>query len=103
MQRTFGGDRRFELDSRFLERDIVGDQDEEAVSSYARHSLSERNTGTVSPHKEDEISKSLAEEKEIAMKVLSNIFGGNFRANYSSRESQEKIPEFRYSIDSLGV
>lgn len=105
MQRTFGGDTRFELDSRFLEsegeeinnhRGNVGDQDEEAVNSDPKHLLSERNTGIVSPHNEDSISRSLAEEKEVAMKVLGNIFGGNFRAEYSSRESQERIPEFRY-------
>ena len=105
MQRTFGGDRRFELDSRFLESEgeevnnhwgNVGDQDEEAVNSDPRHLLSERNTEIFSPHKEDDISRSLAEEKEVAMKVLGNIFGGNFRAECNSRESQEKIPEFRY-------
>ena len=105
MQRTFGGDRRFELDSRFLESEgeevnshwgNVGDQDEEAVNSDPRHLLSERNTEIFSPHREDDISRSLAEEKEVAMKVLGNIFGGNFRAECNSRESQEKIPEFRY-------
>ena len=105
MQRTFGGDRRFELDSRFLEsedeevsngRDKVGDQDEEAAYSDAKHLSSKRNAETLFPQNDDEISRSLAEEKAVAMKVLGNIFGGNFRADHSSRESQEKIPEFRY-------
>lgn len=105
MQRTFGGDTRFELDSRFLEsedeevnncRDNTGDHGEEAVNSDAKKVLSERYTETVSPQKEDEISRSLAEEKEIAMKVLRNILGGDFRAEFSNRESQERFPEFRY-------
>ena len=103
MQRKFGGDRRFELDSRFLEsedeevsnrRDNVGNENEESVNSDAKHWLSERYTGTVSIQKKDEISRSLAEEKEIAMKVLSNILGGDFRADYGSQE--KKMPEFRY-------
>lgn len=101
MQRTFGGDRRFELDSRFLESEDEEvsngrDKDEEGAYSDAKHLLSERNTETISSQNDDEISRSLAEEKAVAMKVLSNIFGGNFRADHSSRESQEKNPEFRY-------
>lgn len=105
MQRTFGGDRRFELDSRFLEsedeevsnsRDNVGGQDEQAVNSDAKALLSESNSETIQPQNGDEISRSLTEEKEVAMKVLRNIFGGNFEADYSSRESQEKNPTFRY-------
>lgn len=100
MQRTFGGDRRFELDSRFLESEDEEvsnsrDKDEEAAYSDAKHLLSERNSETISSQNDDEISRSLAEEKAVAMKVLSNIFGGNFRADHR-RESQEKNPEFRY-------
>lgn len=106
LQRTFGGDRRFELDSRFLEsedeevstgRDNVGDQNEQTANSDARALLSESNLETISPQNDDEISRSLTEEKEVAMKVLSNIFGGNFKADHSSRESQEKNPAFRNS------
>jgi len=105
LQRTFGGDKRFELDSRFLEsedeevsiaRDNVGDQDEEATNPDAKDLLSERNTEALSPQNDDEISRSLAEEKDMAMKVLSNIFGGNFRADHNSRESQENNLKFRY-------
>jgi len=104
LQRTFGGDRRFELDSRFLEsedeevgiaRDNVGDQDAEAANFDAKDVLSERNREAHSPQNDDEISRSLAQEKNMAMKVLSNIFGVNFSADHSSRESQEN-PEFRY-------
>lgn len=105
MQRTFGGDRRFELDSRFLESedeevstggDNVGDQNEQTANFDAKALLSESNSGTISPQNDDEISRSLVEEKEVAMKVLGNIFGGNFRADHRSRESQEKNPAFRY-------
>lgn len=106
LQRTFGGDRRFELDSRFLEsedeevsnsRDNVGGHDEQAVNSDAKALLSESNSETIHPQNGDEISRSLTEEKEVAMKVLRNIFGGNFKADHSSRESQEKNPTFRNS------
>ena len=105
MQRTFGGDRRFELDSRFLEsedeevsngRDNLGDQDEQAANSDARALLSGSNSETISRQNDDEISRSLTEEKEVAMRVLSSIFGRNFRADHSIRESQEKNPAFRY-------
>ncbi|XP_078355768.1 uncharacterized protein LOC144640533 [Oculina patagonica] len=104
LQRTFGGDKRFELDSRFLESeeedgdnhtDNFGDRGKEVVRSDAKKSLSEDYRDIVSKQEEDDISRSLTEEKEMAMKVLSNILGGNFRAEYSGQESQEKVPEFR--------
>ena len=105
MQRTFGGDRRFELDSRFLEsedeevsngRDNLDDQDEQAANSDAKALLSKSNSETISPQNDDGSSRSLTEEKEVAMRVLSSIFGGNFSADHSIRESQEKNPAFRY-------
>lgn len=104
MQKTFGGDKRFELDSRFLESeeedddhhaDNFGDRGK-VVRSDAKKSLSEDYKDIVSTQEEDEISRSLTEEKEMAMKVLSNILGGDFRTEYGSLESQEKVPEFRY-------
>ncbi|XP_078372062.1 uncharacterized protein LOC144655647 [Oculina patagonica] len=106
LQKTFGGDKRFELDSRFLESeeedgdhhtDNFGDRGKELVKFDAKKSLSEDYKDIVSKQEEDDISRSLTEEKEMAMKVLSNILGGNFRAEYSGQESQEKVPEFRNS------
>lgn len=100
MQRTFGGDKRFELDSRFLEGEEDDNnhvvKDKEPSKSDTQKVLSEDYQEDVSTQKDDEISRSLTEEKEMAMKVLGNILGGNFRADYDSRESQEKVPAFRY-------
>ena len=99
MQRTFGGDRRFELDTRFLEsedEEVSNGRDNLAANSDARALLSKSNSETISRQNDDEISRSLTEEKEVAMRVLSSIFGRNFRADHSIRESQEKNPAFRY-------
>ena len=100
MQRTFGGDKRFELDSRFLENEEEEDDDPHAYHSgdYGEEAVAPDKDyeETVSTQKDDEISRSLAKEKEMALKVLSNILGGDFRAKYDSRESQEKVPDFRY-------
>ncbi|KAJ7392948.1 nucleolar protein 8 [Desmophyllum pertusum] len=101
LQRTFGGDKRFELDSRFLEGEEDDNnhvvKDKEPSKSDTQKVLSEDYQEDVSTQKDDEISRSLTEEKEMAMKVLGNILGGNFRADYDSRESQEKVPAFRNS------
>ena len=56
------------------------------------------NKEDVSTEKEDDISRNLKHEKEMAMKVLSNVLGRVFRAEFSGQESQEKVPEFRYNV-----
>ena len=102
LQRTFGGDKRFELDSRFLESEEEGDGDDytdtnqETVKSDGQRLLLKDYTETDLTQRDDEISRSLTEEKKMAMKVLSNILGGDFSAEYGGRESQDKVPEFRY-------
>jgi len=98
LQRTFGGDKRFELDSRFLESDDEdsGHDDynkrKETAKVNAQESLSRHDDD-----KEDDIRENLKHEKEMAMKVLSSILGGDFRAKFGHGESQEKVPEFRSS------
>ena len=104
MQRTYGGDKRFDLDSRFLESEEEDGNDHQVNSDYhnkdivkgdAQKKLSQRYEGSIPTEKEDDISKSIQEEKQMAMKVLSNILGGDFKADYGSRGSTEKVPEFR--------
>ena len=53
--------------------------------------------------REDDVSENLKHEKEMAMKVLSSILGGDFRAKFGHGESQEKVPEFRYKHVSIFV
>ena len=104
MQRTFGGDKRFELDSRFLESDDEdsGHDDynkrKETAKVNAQESLSRHDDD-----KEDDIRENLKHEKEMAMKVLSSILGGDFRAKFGHGESQEKVPEFRYKHVSIAL
>ena len=96
MQRTFGGDKRFDLDSRFLEseEDDEDDDDDHAQKETAMDDADE----SFSTHEEDDIIGNLKQEKEMAMKVLSSILGGDFRAEFGHGEKQEKVPEFRYLL-----
>jgi len=99
LQRTFGGDKRFELDSRFLEREEEDEDDHDAHTQSDKvdeeGSSSKYNSKDVTKEVEDGISADLKQEKEMALKVLSNLLGGDFRAEFN-RGGQEKEPEFRY-------
>ena len=99
LQRTFGGDKRFELDSRFLESEEEDEDDHDAHTQPDKvdeeGSLSKYNSKEVSMEVEDGISADLKQEKEMALKVLSNLLGGDFRAEFN-QGGQEKEPEFRY-------
>ena len=99
MQRTFGGDKRFDLDSRFLEseEDDEDDDDDHAQKETAMDDADQ----TFSTHEEDDIIGNLKQEKEMAMKVLSSILGGDLRAEFGHGEKQEKVPEFRYLFASF--
>lgn len=99
LQRTFGGDKRFELDSRFLESE---EEDEDPHDAHTQSdkvdeegSSSKYNSKDVTEEVEDGISADLKQEKEMAFKVLSNLLGGDFRAEFN-QGGQEKDPEFRY-------
>ena len=50
---------------------------------------------SVKEDEEDDVCRNLKQEKEMALKVLSDIMGGDFRADFGLRESGEKVPEFR--------
>lgn len=99
LQRTFGGDKRFELDSRFLESEEEDEDDYDAHTQSDKvdeeGSSSKYNSKDVTKEVEDGISADLKQEKEMALKVLSNLLGGDFRAEFN-RGGQEKEPEFRY-------
>lgn len=99
LQRTFGGDKRFELDSRFLESE---EEDEDGHDAHTQsdkvdeeESSSKYNNKDVTKEVEDGISEDLKQEKEMALKVLSNLLGGDFRAEFN-QGGQETEPEFRY-------
>ena len=99
LQRTFGGDKRFELDSRFLESEEEDEDDHDAHTQSDKvdeeGSSSKYNSKDVTKEVEDGISADLKQEKEMALKVLSNLLGGDFRAEFN-QGGQEKDPEFRY-------
>lgn len=99
LQRTFGGDKRFELDSRFLESEEEDEDDYDAHTQSDKvdeeGSSSKYNSKDVTKEVEDGISADLKQEKEMALKVLSNLLGGDFRAEFN-QGGQEKEPEFRY-------
>lgn len=99
LQRTFGGDKRFELDSRFLESEEEDEDDHDAHTQSDQvdeeGSSSKYNSKDVTKEVEDGISADLKQEKEMALKVLSNLLGGDFRAEFN-QGGQEKDPEFRY-------
>lgn len=99
LQRTFGGDKRFELDSRFLESEEEDEDDHDAHTQSDKvdeeGSSSKYNSKDVTKDVEDGISADLKQEKEMALKVLSNLLGGDFRAEFN-QGGQEKEPEFRY-------
>lgn len=96
MQRTFGGDKRFDLDSRFLEseEDDEDDDDDHMQKETAMDDAKE----SFPTQEEVDIIGNLKQEKEMAMKVLSSILGGDFRAEFGHGENQEKVPEFRYLL-----
>ena len=94
LQRTFGGDKRFDLDSRFLESegdDEDNDGDDDAQKETGKDDADE----SFSTHEEDDIIGNLKQEKAMALKVLSSILGGDFSAEFGHGENQEKVPEFR--------
>ena len=94
MQRTFGGDKRFDLDSRFLESegdDEDNDGDDDAQKETGKDDADE----SFSTPEEDDIIGNLKQEKAMALKVLSSILGGDFSAEFGHGENQEKVPEFR--------
>lgn len=99
LQRTFGGDKRFELDSRFLESEEEDEDDHDAHTQSDKvdeeGSSAKYNSKDVTKEVEDGISADLKQEKEMALKVLSNLLGGDFRAEFN-QGGQEKEPEFRY-------
>lgn len=106
LQRTFGGDKRFELDSRFLESEEEDEDDHDAHTQSDKvdeeGSSSKYNSKDVTNEVEDGISADLKQEKEMALKVLSNLLGGDFRAEFN-QGGQEKEPEFRYVYILLRV
>lgn len=91
MQRSFGGDKRFDLDSRF--RESEGDDEDE--DHMPNEEILDGNEPS-STREEDEISGNLKQEKEMALKVLSSILGGDFRAEFGQGENHEKASEYRY-------
>ncbi|XP_022787227.1 nucleolar protein 8-like [Stylophora pistillata] len=100
LQRTYGGDKRFDLDVRFLESDEDDDDNNDvrrAARSVAQKRESRGYEGATPREDEDEISKSIQEEKQMAFKVIRNILGADFRADYSGQGVERNVPEFRSS------
>lgn len=93
MQRSFGGDKRFDLDSRF--RESEEDDEDEDEDHMPNEEILDGNEPS-STREEDEISGNLKQEKEMALKVLSSILGGDFRAEFGQGENHEKASEYRY-------
>ena len=95
LQKSFGGDTRFNLDERFLESE-EGSDNENNTSEDKRlmEPLSERGKTTDALHDGDETSTSLAEEKAMSMNVLQNIFGSDINIKFD-RLDHEKRPLFR--------
>ena len=99
LQKTYFGDKRFVLDSRFLESD---EDDEAAADDYRERVTGERkrvkSKEPVNTHDEDDTSRSLKEEKEMELRVLGSILGTDLRAEFDQEEIQVKESGFRYFV-----
>lgn len=96
LQKTYFGDKRFVLDSRFLESD---EDDEAAADDYRERVTGERkrvkSKEPMNTHDEDDTSRSLKEEKEMELRVLGSILGTDLRAEFDQEEIQVKESGFR--------
>ena len=97
LQRRFGGDKRFDLNERFLESDDeseVADGDNH-VNAENDHVESKDSTGT-HDEEEEHTSMNLRQEKEMELKVLGSILGEDLRLEFGEKEIEEKNSRFRY-------
>ena len=82
LQRTFGGDKRFELDSRFLESEEEDEDDHDAHTQSDKvdeeGSSSKYNSKDVAKEVEDGISADLKQEKEPECRYVYNITEESF-------------------------
>lgn len=99
LQRRFGGDKRFDLNERFLESDNENEVAEDDNHLNPKNNLVESKDSS-GKHEEEEKHTiiNLRQEKEMELKVLGSILGEDLSLGFGEKEFGEKNSIFRYCI-----
>ena len=98
MQRRFGGDKRFDLNERFLESDDENEVAEDDNRLNAKNNLVESKDSSGKHEDEEHTIINLRQEKEMERKVLGSILGEDLSLGFGEKEFGEENSRFRYCI-----
>lgn len=98
LQRRFGGDKRFDLNERFLESDDENEVAEDDNHLNAKNNLVESKDSSGKHEDEEHTIINLRQEKEMERKVLGSILGEDLSLGFGEKEFREENSRFRYSI-----
>jgi len=98
LQRRFGGDKRFDLNERFLESDDENEVAEDDNHLNAKNNLVESKDSSGKHEEEEEHTIiNLRQEKEMERKVLGSILGEDLSLGFGEKEFGEENSRFRSS------
>lgn len=98
LQRRFGGDKRFDLNERFLESDDENEVAEDDNHLNAKTNLVESKDSSGKHEEEEHTIINLRQEKEMERKVLGSILGEDLSLGFGEKEFGEENSRFRYCI-----
>lgn len=96
LQRRFGGDKRFDLNERFLESDDENEVAEDDNHLNAKNNLVESKDSSGKHEEEEHNIINLRQEKEMERKVLGSILGEDLSLGFGEKEFGEENSRFRY-------